>query len=274
MRQIFKKLQNEGHIDQEGAIFLRAGEKLATELEIVRHENEGLRKAIIHEKKKRKRGKAMILFKPGEDGAQSLFFSPAKVARVRQRNADMEQTERQRQQNISDKRLQRAITREEKAREAEIKRNQRFVARQAAREILAQEKAERKAVREATRIQKATEAIERKRIAVEAKAQRLRQKEAIESAKTLKKRSIEEDTSPRPQKRARTTTLQARGGRGIAKSRSDIDTTSIEPQHSSTAIELDKAQSQRRQNALWVPKSVPLRSGRSTTLPTRFMQQN
>jgi hypothetical protein len=67
LRRLYKKLHAEGHIDQEGAVFLRAGEKLAAQLEIARHENEGLRKAIIHEKKKRKRGKSMILFEPGED---------------------------------------------------------------------------------------------------------------------------------------------------------------------------------------------------------------
>jgi hypothetical protein len=151
MRRTYKRLRKEGGSIKDAAILARAGEKIAAELEIVRHENEGLRKAIIHEKKKRKRGKAMNLYDPDEKEAQSLFFSPAKVARVRQRNADIEQAERQRQQDISDKRLQLAISRDEKAREAEIKRNQRSVARQAARQLLAQEKTERIAVREAKR---------------------------------------------------------------------------------------------------------------------------
>jgi hypothetical protein len=47
-------------------MLLRAGEKLATELKIVRYENKGLRDVIIHEKKKRKRGKVMHLYNPGE----------------------------------------------------------------------------------------------------------------------------------------------------------------------------------------------------------------
>jgi len=38
----------------------------------------------------------MNLYDPGENEGQALFFSPAKVARVRQRNADAEQAERQR----------------------------------------------------------------------------------------------------------------------------------------------------------------------------------
>jgi hypothetical protein len=48
-------------------MLLRAGEKLTTELEIVRHKNQGLRRAVIHEKKKRKRGKAMNLYNPDEN---------------------------------------------------------------------------------------------------------------------------------------------------------------------------------------------------------------
>jgi hypothetical protein len=65
----------------------------------------------------------MNLYDPDENEGQALFFSPAKVARVRQRNADLEEAERQRKQNLSDKKLQAAITRAEKAREAEEKKN-------------------------------------------------------------------------------------------------------------------------------------------------------
>jgi hypothetical protein len=137
---------------------LRAGEKFTTKLKIVRYKNNGLQKAIIYEKKKRKRGKAINLYDPDKKKRQTLFFSPAKVARVRQRNADLKQAERQRKQNLSDKKLQAAIARAEKAREAEEKKNQRLLLRQTARERVAQKKAERKAVREAQRVQKAAEA--------------------------------------------------------------------------------------------------------------------
>jgi hypothetical protein len=65
------------------ARLFRAGEKLVTNLKIVRHENKGLRDAIIHEKKKRKREKAMHLYDPSENEGQALFFSSAKVTRVR-----------------------------------------------------------------------------------------------------------------------------------------------------------------------------------------------
>jgi hypothetical protein len=71
-------------------MLLRAGEKLATELKIVRYKNKRLRDAIIHKKKKRKRGKAIHLYNPGEHKGQILFFNLIKIARVRQRVADAE----------------------------------------------------------------------------------------------------------------------------------------------------------------------------------------
>jgi hypothetical protein len=172
LRRIYDRLRKEGKINKAASTLLRAGEKLATKLKIVRHENKGLRDAIIYEKKKRKRGKAMNLYDPDEKEGQALFFSPAKIARVRQRNADAEQAERQRKQDASDKKLQKAVARAEKAREAEEKRNRRRLEREQAKEQVAQEKAERKAAREAQRAQKTAEAAQRKELAAETRAQR------------------------------------------------------------------------------------------------------
>ncbi len=182
IRRTFKQLQKDGHINKRAQILLRAGEKLATELDIVRHENQGLRRAVLHEKKKRKRGKAMNLYDPEENEGQALFFSPAKIARVRQRAADEEQAGRQRKQTASDKKLQAAIARDEKAREAEGRKIARNLARQAARALLAQEKAERQAVRQVQRAQKTAETAKRKRDAAKAHAQRVRPKEAVQKA--------------------------------------------------------------------------------------------
>jgi hypothetical protein len=49
------------------AILLRAGEKLTANRDIARHEVISLRKAVLHEKKKRKRGKVMYLYDEGEN---------------------------------------------------------------------------------------------------------------------------------------------------------------------------------------------------------------
>jgi hypothetical protein len=107
--------------------------------------------------KKRKRGKVMNFLDEGEKAGQALSFSPAKVARVRERNANLEQAQLQRKRDIDDRKLQAAIVRENKAREAEIKKIERAMARTTAREALAREKAERQAEREARKAQKAEE---------------------------------------------------------------------------------------------------------------------
>jgi hypothetical protein len=148
----------------------------------------------------------MNLFDPGEKEGQGLFFSPEKIARVRQRNADETQAELQHKQSQSDKKLQAAIARDEKAREAEEKKNARKLARQAAREEVAREKAEKQVVRQAERAQKAAETAKSKRDAAIAKAQRTQAKKATQKSGKSKKRSLNEDTSERPKKRARTRT--------------------------------------------------------------------
>jgi hypothetical protein len=60
--------------------------------------------AVLHEKKW-KLGNAMDLYDPDEKEGQALFFSPAKIARVRQRVAEEEQAQHQRKQIASDKKL-------------------------------------------------------------------------------------------------------------------------------------------------------------------------
>ena len=72
---------------------LRASEKLAIELNLIRYENQGLRKAVLYKKKKRKYEKAMNLYDPEKNEFQVLFFSPAKIGRARQRVVDEAQAE-------------------------------------------------------------------------------------------------------------------------------------------------------------------------------------
>jgi hypothetical protein len=88
----------------------------------------------------------MYLYDPEEKEGQALFFSPEKIARMRDRVTDNEQAEEQRRQIASDKKLQKAIARDENAREAEEKRIAQDLARQAAREELTREKAKRQAI--------------------------------------------------------------------------------------------------------------------------------
>jgi DDE superfamily endonuclease len=270
IRRTFKQLQKKGQIGERAKILLYASEKLATELEIVRYENQGLRKAIFYEKKKRKRGKAMNLYDPEENEGQALFFSPAKIARVRQRVADETQAEHQRKQAASDKKLQTAIARDEKAREAEEKKIARNLMRQATREQLALEKVERQAARQAQRAQKAAETAKRKQDAAKAKAQRVQVKEAIQKSAKLKTRSLEVNESERPKKRPRTYASGSRIAANLDDSTSPLDTRVVQLA-GDTLSTIDTAQpSNRMRNAGRRPISLPLRSGRNSRLPARF----
>jgi hypothetical protein len=66
---------------QKFSKLLRATETLSTKVSILKHENQGLRKSIILEKKKRKRGKKLDLCR--EESTGTICYSPAKVARAR-----------------------------------------------------------------------------------------------------------------------------------------------------------------------------------------------
>jgi hypothetical protein len=212
----------------------------------------------------------MHLYDPDENEGQALFFNPAKVARVRQRNADAEEAERRRKQNADDKKLQLAVARAEKAREAQEKKNRRAFERQAARAQLAQEKAERKAARETKQAQKAAELAERRRITAEKKARRTRARKSTIQSSIPKKRAIEVEGSERPQKRPRTHLLQSRDTTISPNSTPVLDTRGIELSDNPTAVNKAASQVVRRRNAPRRLVSVPLRSGRSRNLPVRF----
>lgn len=118
----------------------------------------------------------MHLYDEGETEGQGRFFSPAKIARIRERTAIAEDTQRQHQLTAQDKKLQRAISKAEKTREIEERKQQRQIARQAVREQLAREKAERQALRESRKVEKAAEATKRRQVAEEQRTQRMEAK--------------------------------------------------------------------------------------------------
>lgn len=270
LRRTFRRLQDEGKIHPDAAILLRAGEKFAVDRDIVRHENIGLRKAILHEKKKRKRGKAMHLYDEGENEGQARFFSPAKIARIRERTAAAEDAQRQHQLAVRARKLQIAISKAEKARMTEERKQQRQLARQAVREQLASEKAERQAVREAHRAKKATEAAKRKQEAEERRAQRMRAKEAKQAAVQLKKRSLEESEVDQPRKRVCTTASRTRS-EGNSRASSMEPNTRMIKQSGRTISDTERSFEVVREDMQSEdPISHSGRSGREIRLPTRF----
>jgi hypothetical protein len=69
---------------------MRGDEKFTGENKILRKEVEDLREAIFEKKRKRKRGKVLNFYEENEMENQTLFFSPAKIARARERAAALE----------------------------------------------------------------------------------------------------------------------------------------------------------------------------------------
>jgi hypothetical protein len=146
---MYRRLHVENYINNKAAILVRADEKFTAENKILRIENEGLRGTIFEKKYKRKRGKPLNFYKESEQKNQTLFFNPAKIARARERAAALEKIKLQQKRIIADKKLQQAIAREKKAREAAEKKVRKEAERTAAREKAAREKAIKTAEKEA-----------------------------------------------------------------------------------------------------------------------------
>ncbi|KAK4963929.1 hypothetical protein LTR28_004256, partial [Elasticomyces elasticus] len=121
-------MQKDGYVTTEALPLLHASEKLATKLEIAQHELEGAKRALAQEKKKRKRGKRLVLYEEGESAGQARFFSPSRVERARQQAANEAEAERQRKQTIQDRKLEAARARVERARKKEERKATRVVA--------------------------------------------------------------------------------------------------------------------------------------------------
>ena len=163
LRRITKKVHLRHSLADRGSLLkiMRATEQLAFKNDLLRHENDALRGALITEKQRRKRGKGMGLF-DREKAGQAQFFSPTKVEQARQRLIDNENEKSNKLAQAEAAKLQRAIQKDEQAREAA----ERKAARQEAQK---QRQIERAAQREQA-------ALERKRKAGEQAAQRMAKK--------------------------------------------------------------------------------------------------
>ncbi|KAK2923291.1 hypothetical protein FoTM2_016813 [Fusarium oxysporum f. sp. vasinfectum] len=102
----------------------RTLESLQAEVELLRHENQGLRETIIREKQRRQRGKALkdyIFDRVDPNSAQ--VFSPQKIAQARQKKVEMEaQKEEEALQKRTEKALRQKRVEEQKQRVLERKR--------------------------------------------------------------------------------------------------------------------------------------------------------
>ena len=87
---------------------------LTIEIELLRVKNEGLREAVINEKKKRKRGKALFEELRAENHSQATFFSPMKIKRAQELQEQREHEKQRATTQKQQEKLQRDIYRQEK----------------------------------------------------------------------------------------------------------------------------------------------------------------
>lgn len=104
-------------------LMIRASEKLAIRNDLQEHEIRGLRAALVDEKKRRKRGKNMGLF-PKDEPGQAMFYSPNKIATVREHQANLEAQKEQEKLDKEMRRQDKAAEKERKAQEIRDRRDQ------------------------------------------------------------------------------------------------------------------------------------------------------
>ncbi|KAI1680344.1 histone H3 [Pyrenophora tritici-repentis] len=129
---------------------------LSVQYELLKHENEGLKEALQHKKKHRKKGKALDLQQRQEYHGGSVFWSPHKLREARAREAVRERDE-------TEEKLQKARSKKQRE-EARLQRQDELEERRVERQRL-------KEMRELERAEKA--------------AERARQKEERDAAKAI-----------------------------------------------------------------------------------------
>jgi len=173
---------------------VKATEKLAIRNEILEHNNQNLRQALCEEKQRRKRGKPMGLVDKDNPG-EAQFFSPTKVASVRQRALEIEQEKEQKQAEAAQRRVERQIQKEQKAQEMLERKQERL----RARDIKRQEREMRKRQKEEERQQKLAD----KRLA---KEQQDKEKRANTHKRQEKRKQVVEPESSQERPNPRVTT--------------------------------------------------------------------
>jgi hypothetical protein len=117
--------------------------------ELLKHENEGLREALHHKRKHKKKSKALDLQQRQEYHGGAVFWSPRKVREARAREAI-------RQRNEIEKKLQKAWAKKERE-EAQLQRQIEVELRRVERERLKKERADELAAKAAERARRKQE---------------------------------------------------------------------------------------------------------------------
>ena len=117
---------------------------------LLKMQNEGLKKQIVNEKKKRKRGKPLLLEPPKNHDGGALFWSPNKVQQARERQAQKDEAAEVLRQQKEDDRLRKEAEKAEKARMLEERKRMRSTAK----EIRLQQQQEKQRQKEEAKIAK------------------------------------------------------------------------------------------------------------------------
>ncbi|KAI1508843.1 Membrane-bound metallopeptidase [Pyrenophora tritici-repentis] len=150
------KFSDECSVQYEARKLRSSVHHLSVQYELLKHENEGLKEALQHKKKHRKKGKALDLQQRQEYHGGSVFWSPRKLREARAREAVRERDE-------TEEKLQKARSKKQRE-EARLQRQDELEERRVERQRL-------KEMRELERAEKA--------------AERARQKEERDAAKAI-----------------------------------------------------------------------------------------
>ena len=97
---------------------------------LLENENNRLREALINEKKKRQRGKALLLKAPPQYDGGAIFWSPNKVQEARDQQAQKDANEKALQQQKEEEQIRKEAEKAEKARMLEERKRTRAIAKE------------------------------------------------------------------------------------------------------------------------------------------------
>ncbi|KMU92139.1 hypothetical protein CIHG_09949 [Coccidioides immitis H538.4] len=94
--------------------FIRAGEQLLDENNLLKHENAFLKETVKTEQRRRKHGKPLGLLNK-EHAGQAQFFSPARIQAARERADELDAQKQQKAAQVEGFELRRAVQKDQKA---------------------------------------------------------------------------------------------------------------------------------------------------------------
>ncbi|KAF2823132.1 hypothetical protein CC86DRAFT_265830, partial [Ophiobolus disseminans] len=169
----------------------QAFHSISVQKTLLEQEARGLKEALINERQRRKRGKALPLEAPEEYQGGAVFWSPRKVKEARDRLQHQEAEEKQQQLQKAEAARLREVRRQAKAQAKQVRRE----ARAEARIVREKEKAEKAAEQASRAAARRTQQRLQKALKATQKGNKMRAKAAPKA--TLKNRVVAEPQGSR-----------------------------------------------------------------------------